>query len=1393
MSATARNQVFTAVHTIGGLLPADMLIRIAEGRDVSGCKPADYRVVGARSVRDDAERHWDYLKGVWKDLRDKLPVAPEAETPADPTGLAVTQWLEPLFTELGFGRLTTLGANGITSDDGGKTFPISHRWNHVPVHLAAWSATLDKRPAGGGVPPQSLVQECLNRSEAHLWGVLTNGRQLRLLRDSNALATASYVEFDLEAIFDGELFSEFVLLYRLLHVSRFEVGEGAAPSTCWLEKWRTEAIETGVRALENHRDAVKKAIIALGAGFLRHPANGDLRRTLDVNSYHAALLRLVYRLIFLFVAEDRDALHAPGTTEQTRERYANYFSSARLRRHAVRRRGTAHGDLYQSLRIVLDALGSEDGRPELGLPGLGGLFDDTDADEPLKDRSIANADLLEAVRCLARVRDVGSGRWRPTDYRNMGAEELGSIYESLLELVPKHQATDSTFDLVDRAGNNRKKTGSYYTPSSLIETLLDSTLDPVLDEAQKRGEAKATAAGEPDPSRHVVDELLALTVCDPACGSGHFLVAAARRIAKRVASVRERNPEPTVDAVRDALHEVVRRCVYGVDLNPMAVELAKVSLWLEALKPGRPLGFLDAQIKHGNGLIGATPTLMRDGIPNKAFKPVEGDDASFARALERRNEQERREHPGLWKLGVKVSFSNTGFAADLGRITEVSVRSLHDVHRQEDAYRTWAASPAYEHAKFVSDAWCAAFMWHKSSKALPAITHEVFRNLQAGAKLPEDVHREVERLSEQYRFFHWHLEFPTVFVVPQDGVDVDVDPATGWAGGFSCVLGNPPWDKVDFEDKKYFSVVDPAIAAISGTARRTRIAEWVEEFPAEGERYRAERRKVKATFHFAGDSGVFPLCARGLTVRGVTMLQTDQLFAERFASIVATKGRFGCVIPTAVATSAGAQHLFSGLSESGRIVSLCDFENRKPLFVGVDSRYKFCLLSATGRGLAEPAARYAFFLQDPTDLDDTGRVFALAPEEITLINPNTGTLPVFRSRRDADLTAAIYRRVPVLLNERDDRGNPWRVTFKATMFHMTDDSDLFRSREQLEAEGWELHGNVFVRGEERMLPLYEAKMVSFFNHRAADVVKSLTALNRQNQPRYLSSAALQDPSRCAVSLNWVAENGSILTRRNGTDVRVPAVRRRLEEVGWRREWLCGWCDVTASTNERTAIPAFIPLVAVGHTYPLMLPDVSPKLAAVLVAAQSSMVFDFVSRQKISGVHMALMTWKQLPVPAPKALEPHSSFISLRVLELVYTAHDMAPLARDLGDRGVPFRWDESRRAQIRAELDAYFFRLYGIERDDADYIMETFQTENGGLKHNDIAKYGSYRTKELILAEYDRMAAAGVTLTNPLVDGENYTSTLTPSPGHGPRHAADPIIPRQRAGEPNVQRASRFV
>ncbi|GAA3214277.1 hypothetical protein GCM10020256_14980 [Streptomyces thermocoprophilus] len=345
------------------------------------------------------------------------------------------------------------------------------------------------------------------------------------------------------------------------------------------------------------------------------------------------------------------------------------------------------------------------------------------------------------------------------------------MYESLLELEPKHSATDRTFELIEVAGNSRKTTGSYYTPSSLIECLLDTTLDPVIDDAVKRGEQRAAEAGRTDPTDDIVRELLSLTVCDPACGSGHFLVASARRIAKRVASVRERTPEPPLEALRHALHEVVARCIYGVDLNRMAVDLAKVSLWLEALEPGKPLSFLDAHIKQGNGLIGATPKLLAEGVPDDAFKPIEGDDKKYAAGLVKRNKAQRGGQDELLFDSDGLP-GNEQYAAELARIIAAPADSLEEVRKQEEAYRAYTESSAYVHDLHAADAWCAAFVWPKREGAPEAPTDQVFRALRGRdqSAVPDATHEQILELRDQYRFFHWHLEFPEVFSVPESGV-----------------------------------------------------------------------------------------------------------------------------------------------------------------------------------------------------------------------------------------------------------------------------------------------------------------------------------------------------------------------------------------------------------------------------------------------------------------------------------------------------------------------------------------------------------------------------------------------------------------------------------------------
>ncbi|MFE0575157.1 Eco57I restriction-modification methylase domain-containing protein [Streptomyces albogriseolus] len=1368
-AATRTALAFTAVTTVGGLLPADMLLRIAEARNLPGTKPADYGLPASVPVRDEAERAWEYLKPLWRELRAALPSDPVTGAPsADPTGRAGSDWLAQLFRKLDFGALTEVGAGGVPADsDAEKRFPVSHRHGPALVHLVPWNQELDKRPAAGQVPAQSMLQDCLNRTEAHLWAVLTNGRRLRLLRDSSSFATAAYVEFDLEAIFDGELFSEFVLLYCVLHASRFAVPEGAAPAGCWLERWRAEAVTSGARALDQLRLGVQNALTVLGTGFLRHPENVRLREDVDPKALRDALLRLVYRLLFVFVAEDRDALLDPNASERQREAYERYFSSARLRERARRRQGTAHGDQYEALRIVLDALGKEEGRPELGLPGLGGLFTHTEADAPLDGLKLSNESLLAAVRHLAQVRDPGARRWRSVDYRHLDAEELGSVYESLLELEPKHSATDRTFELIEVAGNSRKTTGSYYTPSSLIECLLDTTLDPVIDDAVKRGEERATKAGRPDPADDIVEELLGLTVCDPACGSGHFLVASARRIAKRVASVRERSPEPTVDAVRHALHEVVARCIYGVDLNPMAVELAKVSLWLEALEPGKPLGFLDAHVKHGNGLIGATPKLLAEGVPDDAFKPIEGDDKKYAAGLVKRNRVQRGGQDELL-FNTETLPGNDQYAAELARITAAPADSLEQVRAQESAYRAYVESTAYVQDLHAADAWCAAFVWPKWDGTPEAPTDQMFRALRGRdqSAVPDATHAEIMSLRNQYRFFHWHLEFPEVFAVPESGAGVQ--PETGWAGGFDAVVGNPPWERVKLQEQEFFAQRSPVIAEAKNAAARKKLIAALSIDP-DGMHLFAEfgaaKRRAEGESHFLRVSNRFPLTGRG-------DINTYAVFAEADRTLTGPRGRTGVIVPTGIATDATTQAFFRSLIEQRSIRSLYGLITNPSLWSGIGhNTFKFCLLSMTGSDIREERARFAFNLLSTSDLEIPENTYTLSAEEISLVNPNTGTCPVFGSRRDADITLGIYRRVPTLVDDTKGKdANPWGITFTA-MYHMSNDSHLFRPDAQngetfddLIKAGWQLDGNILVRGDERLLPLYEAKMAHHYDHRWA-------TYTNDGSVRDFTLAEKQEAVASPLPRYWVPEHDTPTGRfdKNGKEVKELGVRSRLRAKGWNHQWLLGWRDISKTANERTVITGLLPLTAVGNNLPVStLQNVKPKTAAALCAVSSSFIFDFVARFKVGGTHLNFFITQQLPVPHPEDVERHLPFITPRVLELTYTAHDMEGLAGDLGDQGKPFRWVPERRTALRTELDAFFFHFYGITRDDVSYILDTFPI----VKRKDEERYGEYRTKHLILAEYDRMAAAGLTLENPLIEGESgtYQSTLTPLPGQGPRH-----------------------
>src|SRR5450755_614843 len=1017
---------FGSVKIVGGLLPADLLGRVFAGdSQVPGTGPDTYGLERGESVRRQASRSWLYLIEVWQDFKRRVDNDGAGQAAADARSARVTRerWLHILLRELGFHQVVAEGGVELA----GKNFPVSHRSGHVPVHLLGWATDLDhKTPHVTARAPQSMVQELLNRDDAFLWAILSNGAVLRLLRDSTALVGSSYVEFDLEAIFDGELFSDFVLLYLIGHESRFTVHGDGGPASCYLEQWRGFAAEQGERALDQLRDGVKKAISILGTGFLSHPDNPQLRTRLDpsnadlkLDDFNRALLRLVYRLLFWFVAEDRGALLQPdpegaepdlaARLRQARDRYATYFSSARLRQLARRHRGGRHSDLFEAAELVFDALGTEGGVPELALAGIGGIFeskrDDGRAlplDEPLAGARLSNEALLGAVRALSLVTPRGGGARRRVDFGNLGAEELGSVYESLLELIPRYDDEQLAYTLETLAGNERKESGSYYTPTSLVECLLDSALDPLLDQAS----AHPTA-----PER--IAALLDITVCDPACGSGHFLVAAARRIAKRVAAEETGESEPPDAVVRAALRRVTGRCIYGVDINPMAAELAKVSLWLEALEPGKPLSYLDQNIRVGNSLLGVTPALLADGLPDAAFAAIEGDDRKVASVLKKQNAGEREgQHDLFSQAGIPVT--NAILAKRSGEIVQALPDSLEDLHiHQQRQAQELAASTERRVQKLLADAWCAAFVQPKNAVTRStAITHAVLERFGSDSGTLDSAASEdlVTDLARQYRFFHWHVEFPHIFRVGNGARGID--PATGWSGGFSCVIGNPPWERVKLQEQEFFASRQPEIANASNAAARKKLIAALagsgnSADRALSEEFRNEIRQAAGWSHFLRESGRYPLTGRG-------DINTYAVFAETVQEIIATIGRAGLVLPTGIVTDSTTAPFFRDIANRKRLIHVYSFRNNRGIFKGVGhGDVRFCLLAFTGLGAELAEAFFAFDLGLPDEIHQPGHVYRLASDDIKLINPNTGNCPTFRTSRDAQITISIYKRIPV--------------------------------------------------------------------------------------------------------------------------------------------------------------------------------------------------------------------------------------------------------------------------------------------------------------------------------------------------------------------------------------------
>ena len=1373
---------YTSIHIYGHLLSDDILHNIERDNTLNGNRDQDFGM--DISVSSAIDYVWSSLRNDWNFYKERANN--ERLVNKDPYGTRrARDLMERLFQSLGY----SLDRQATNIEVAGTNYDISytcHDLGKMPFIIIGEGIsadgsidTLDKCSldyrAKGGMRKKSAhatMLEYLNATE-NVYGIISNGQILRIIRNSGQLVKLTYIEFDLRRMLEEDKYTEFCLMFRLLHASRFRTS-GDEP--CVMERWFNMSIESGNRIRNGLSRAVQTTMETIGNAVLTSEGEGNdaLREafangTMDATQLNKELIHFIYRLLFLFIIEDRglvyqipDSPDAPDYKQlcQWQDIYKKFYAASRLRHlsELAYLKQRQYSDLWQGLMDTFHLFEPDTFGEKLGIKPLGGVLFGTETLHWLKQCQVSNKDLLAAFSALNEFEDERQQKVK-INYSSLDVEEFGSVYEGILEMRPFVQpgvaASDWQFGFV--GGLDRQSTSSYYTRPDLVQNLIKTTLEPVIKEkiaAQTTTEEKVKA-------------LFNMKVCDAASGSGHIVLAMARTIAWYICTLRTGEDNPASLDYRQALREVISRCVYAVDYNPDAVELCKVVLWIEGYCAGKPLSFLDHHIRCGNSVLGVSDLQMLiDGVPDKALT---ANDKDTLKALKKLNQEAVKAVNGTLDneptLGLEDSFgvenmsaAQIGLADKIRFINHLPEDTLEEEIIKQERWKELMESARVDCLRRACDIYTSAF-YHTVQKdelykdnggsnkellleAEVPYTKTVMRALQEinameclekGKPLPTfyrqlsaDFKTEVKRMADEQRFFHWCVEFPEVFAANK---------------GFDVMCGNPPWDKIKVEDKKWFESHNRADIVNAGTAsqRKEAIEALQTSDPTLYKEYAKALADAEALSRFVRLAGRFDLTATG-------DIDLYPMFAELCLSF--SKEAWGLVLPTGIAVNDSNKAFFAKLINENRLTTLFDFENREKLF-DIHPEYKFCILVAQQQQTNPRSVNAGFWLRRLDHLLDPRRIYTLQTSDFARLNPNTKTCPVFRTSRDAKLNAKIYRNSTILYNEVTG-DNPWNVKF-GSMIHMSNDSYLFRTYTQLTELGASLDGDTFTTvDDETYVPLYEGKMFTLFNHHYAYWPTS------GNRPFALDETSLDElsnPNSTITPWYWVP---------------IQEVYKRLyktnneNEIKWKYSTLLAFRDITTATTERTFVVARIPNAkGVGHTATLLYAERGCMPNCVLQSMLSSLVFDYATRQKCGRLHMSAYIVKQLPVltldQIPSAMQWQ---IVKRVAELCYFNHDMDGWASELWDEmneeqrselpqlgaQQPWIYNPERRAILQAELDAIFAHLYGLNTEDLRYILdpedvcgkgcinETFRV----LKDNEIRQYGEYRTKRLVLEAWNK-------------------------------------------------------
>ena len=1196
----------------------------------------------------------------------------------------------------------------------------------------------------GARKPHSQILRYLSTADiesdgAIRWGVLTNGRVWRIYDARTRPRATAYFEAYLDDLLQPDSEHDLRVFYLLFHRDSFVLTDGA--NTTFLG----DALAEGRRYEEQVAQDLSTVVFdRVFPGLVKalYYASGS-----ELEDVRQAALVFLYRLLFILYAEDRGLLPVNDRT------YRSYGLRRPLRDAIAERMldddvlysdtATNYYDHVMTLCRLIDR-----GDPSIRLPAYnGGLFS-SDAAPILEKVRLPDSAVAHLLYDLSHA-ETPEGR-RFVNYRDMSVQQLGSIYERLLEREPVLEDGAIEVRLNPYA---RKDSGSFYTPQELVDLVIEKTLEPLVDERRAAFEARAAELkgdrrpkaerladlAKLDPAEAVLD----LKVLDPAMGSGHFLVTAVDFLADHVADLVEDPPEvewldgayvsplvERIEAVRKSIRRnrgsgrvrdrqapitdqdiirrmVLKRCIYGVDKNPMTVELAKVSLWLHSFTVGAPLSFLDHHLRCGDSLVGmwtneAAGELDRLGglFASSAIAGAETAVRGMLQieAMSDAEVSEVHESADLFSLVEKETADLRGL---LNFLCGLQWLTAGMKKRQREDYEQPIVDALVPNAEASFD------LLVRGPEAVDAETSEE----QAGRF--EEIWRRARNVARSEAFLHWETAFPGVWDRWQDA-----NPQ----GGFDAVIGNPPWDSIEQQEVEWFAIRDEEVAfAATGAQRKALISQRMDEGNELALEYATARSKAATLRAIVRSSGHYPLLSSG-------RINLYSLFVERAMGLIKPTGFVGLLTPSGIYADKTAAPFFKTVSTGGRVAALFDFENKKIFFKDVHASFKFCAFVFGGDGRRFDETKCAYFLHDAAAVNDPERSFPLATSDFARVNPNTGTAPVFRNRRDADITVRIYERHPVLVDRSgSDEKRAWPVRFMQGFFNMTSDSHLFLTAAQLRAEGYyPVEGSRWKRGDDMYLPLYEGKMVQAFDHRAASIVNRENNLYRPGQPDRTTLDELRDKTFSPRPRYWVG--------------------RADNEVVQDFDWFLAFKDVTASTNVRTMIAAFVPQAGFGHTLPVLVPSDSSfdgASSVCLMGNLNSFLFDYIARQKVQATHLTWYIVEQLPVIAPDDYDGRFGTTTARdlvrdhVLRLTYTAHDMAPFARDLGYEGPPFVWDEEERRHLRGRLDALYFHLYGLGKDDAAYILDTFPI----VRRDDEAQFGSYRTRDLVLAYMDALSA----------------------------------------------------